>query len=347
MSRIEEKPLTEEERGLLIRLIERGIRELKPTPRAGGIQYEGVEDLYERYGVEKLHSLLEALADKGFLLVKEYDRVILCPKCGSVNIHSKYTCPRCHSMRVDRMELIEHPFCGYIGDKGSFITDFELICPNCKTELGPAEGKPPGDGSRQDYRIIGSSFECRKCGYRFERPQVVHTCDPCGALFNYRTARYETLYSYEIPGQVAEALGLVPELMSILQSIESALEEHGYIIERNGRLIGVSGGEHTFNLVAKKSGRRIVVDISRKGEQRDMVSLLGKKMDVRPTSTVLIDMSGSNEISALGKVYEIAVFDGKDLELKRRFSDHLHTIENSRGDRVKSGEEKEEERDGD
>ncbi|RLI17607.1 hypothetical protein DRO49_03445, partial [Candidatus Bathyarchaeota archaeon] len=112
----------------------------------------------------------------------------------------------------------------------------------------------------------------------------------------------------------------------------------GYTVERNGRLIGVSGGEHTFNLVASKGGRRIVVDISRRGEQRDIISLLGKKMDVRPTSTVLIDMSGSTEISALGKVYDITVFDGKDVELRRKFSEHLDRIENMR--RVKSEGEK-------
>jgi len=338
MSRMEEKPLTDEERGLLIRLIEKGVKELKPIPRGGRIQYEGVEDLYEEYGAEKLHSLLESLADKGFLLVKEYDRVILCPKCGSVDVYSKYSCPRCHSMRVDRMELIEHPFCGYIGDKASFISDSSLICPNCRTELGPVDGKPPGDGSRRDYRIIGSSFECRKCGYRFERPQVIHVCNECGAIFNYMTARYERLYSYEIPEEVAETIGLVPELRSILQPLESTLMEHGYTVERNGRLIGVSGGEHTFNLVASKGGRRIVIDISRRGEQRDIVSLLGKKMDVRPTSTVLIDMSGSTEISALGKVYDITVFDGKDVELRRKFSEHLDRIENMR--RVKSEGEK-------
>ena len=330
-----EKPLTDGERGLLIRLIEKGVKELKPAPRGGRIQYEGIEDLYEEYGAEKLHSLLESLADKGFLVVKEYDRVILCPKCGSIDVYSKYSCPRCHSMKVDRMELIEHPFCGYIGDKNSFIADSKLLCPNCKTELGSVNGKPPGDGSRRDYRVIGSSFECRKCGYRFERPQVVHICNECGALFNYRTARYEKLYSYEVPEEVIEALGLVPELRSILQPLESALLEHGYAVERNGRLIGMSGGEHTFNLVARKEDRRIVVDISRRGEQRDIVSLLGKKMDVRPTSTVLIDMSGSSELSALGRVYDITVLNGRDLELKEKFSNHLDEIENR--DRVKSG----------
>lgn len=336
MSQREGKPLTEEEGGLLLRLIERGVRELRPTLRRGDIEYEGLEDLYDKYGVEGLHNLLKSLADKGFLIVKEYDRVIHCPKCGSVHVYSKYTCPRCHSMRVDRMEFIEHPFCGYIGDRDGFISDSTLLCPNCKIELGFVGGKPPGDGSRQDYRIIGSSFECRKCGYRFERPQVVHTCNLCGALFNYKTAGYEKLYSYEIPEQVAEALGLVPELRSILKPLESALVERGYSIERNGRLVGVSGGEHTFNLVASKDEKRIVVDISRKGEQRDIVSLLGKKMDVRPTSTVLIDMSGSGEISALGRVYDITVLDGKDLELKRRFKNHLQSIENFKMDRVKS-----------
>ncbi|RLI08771.1 hypothetical protein DRO42_05740 [Candidatus Bathyarchaeota archaeon] len=335
MSRKNQRPvLTPEEKGLLTRLIEKGVKEIKPRIGPEGVTYDGLEDLAEEHGWQKLRQLLESLGDKGYLIVKEHDRAIFCPKCGAVHVYSKYTCPRCQSANVNRMELIEHPFCGYIGDRESFVSEDDLVCPNCKTNLGAADGASPGDGSRQDYKVIGTTFECEKCGYRFNRPNVLHVCQVCGANFDYKTARYEKLYAYEVPEQVAEVLGCAPRKDAILAPLESALRARGYQVERDGEVRGLSGGEHTFNIVAQKGSERVVVDVSMEGSQNDIISLLGKKMDVNPTTTVLIDMSDSEELSALGKVYGIKVLNGKDKNLEGSFISHLNLTESKKAEKT-------------
>ena len=317
--------LTSEEESLLARLLEKGIREIKPKIGPEGVTYD-VLALLEEYSGQKLQQLLDALVDKGFITPKEHDRALFCLKCGAVHVYSKYTCPRCQSIRVNLIELIEHPFCGYMGDKEKFISGSSLLCPNCKMDLGSVGGEPPRDGSRRDYKVIGSSFECEKCGYRFDRPNVLHVCQRCGANFNYKTMRYKKLYTYEITEQTMEILGRIPQMSTILKPIEAALSVGGYNVEFNGRVTGLSGGEHTFDIVAQKDSSRVVVDVSMRGNQNDIISLLGKKMDVNPTTSILIDMSGSEEISALGKVYNIVILNGKEKKLEKKIVDHLESM---------------------
>jgi len=321
--------LTSEEKKLLTRLVDKGVRRIEPRIGPEGLTYAGLDDLAEEYGWSLLGRMLESLADKGLLIVETYDRAIFCPSCGSPHVYSKYTCPRCQSVDVNRMELIEHPFCGYIGEKEKFTSEGSFNCPNCNTDLSSADGKPPGDGSRRDYKVLGSSFECEKCGYRFNKPNVLHICQSCGANFDYRTARYEKIYAYEVPEQVLEIIGRVPQKATIIKPIEAALRAKGYKVERNVGVQGVSGGEHSFDIVAMKHSALLVVDVSTGGSPNDLVSLLGKKLDVNPDLAVLIDMSGSEEVSALGKVYNIVVLNGKDPDLKRIFTRQLESM-NSR-----------------
>jgi hypothetical protein len=53
-----------------------------------------------------------------------------------------------------------------------------------------------------------------------------------------------------------------------------------------------------------------VIDVSLFGDKNDALNLLGKKMDVNPTHSVLIDMPNREELASLGKVYNITIFKG-------------------------------------
>ena len=198
--------LTTDEKALLTQLINKGIKKIELKTSLDGITYEGLEDIIKEYGEQKLRNLLEALANKKYLTIKERDPALFCPKCHSLHVYSKYTCSRCQSVNVNRIELIEHPFCGYTGVKKNFIFGASLTCPNCKTDLGSIDGRPPGDGSREDYKVIGSSFECEECGNRFNKPDFIHNCQKCGEIFDYQTAIYEKLHDYELTEHIRKTL---------------------------------------------------------------------------------------------------------------------------------------------
>jgi len=74
------------------------------------------------------------------------------------------------------------------------------------------------------------------------------------------------------------------------------------------QITGASGVQHPFDILAEKNETRLVIDISITGNKNDMISLLGKKVDVNPTKALIIDLSNLDELTPLGKVYDITVF---------------------------------------
>jgi len=194
-------------------IVDRGLKEIKPKIGPNGVTYKGLDILVEKEGFDwrRMRRLLESMAEKGFLTPSGYERALTCNICGSPHVYSEYSCPKCESIDVSRMRLIEHPFCGYTGLWNVFVRSTRLVCPNCKTDLGPSNGRPKGDGSKSDYRMIGSSFQCEKCKYRFDRPNVVHKCQNCDSTFTYKTSRYEKIFTYNIPDDVIRRLREVEE----------------------------------------------------------------------------------------------------------------------------------------
>ena len=203
-SRLKQQTLTEEEETLLKRIVEKGVRQLKPSIGSSSVHYPDIEDIVKdldlNWSTVKVY--LEALTKKGFLLVNEKHFALFCPICDSADVYSMYVCTKCKGSNVNRVRLIEHIFCGYTGIREEFESGTKLICPNCKTDLGDRKDSPPGDGSREDYRVIGTSFECEDCGNRFDKPNISHVCQSCGEEFNYRTAVYTKYFDFELPEKV-------------------------------------------------------------------------------------------------------------------------------------------------
>jgi CheY-like chemotaxis protein len=258
--------LTDEEKTLLSKIIEKGIRIIKVKVGAEGVMYDGFDDILveEEYDWDYVRELFQSLAKKKFLLPKEPLKVILCPDCGSPHVYVKYACPKCQSSNVESTNLIEHPYCGYTGVLKNFTSGSKLICPNCSTELRSLRGTPREDDSKKDYLIIGSMFECEDCGNRFERPNFLHVCQKCDAEFNYRSSICETLYNYEIPENIIENLRKTQDILVLL--IEDSLEDAEIInktitkTEKNIKIETVNSGKDGLNKINTKYYDVILLD---------------------------------------------------------------------------------------
>jgi len=305
--------LSREEEKLLNTLVDKGRRETKPQRLGDVIVYQGLEELTKETGDKEVKKLLKTLTSKGFMKEKDHDSALFCPRCGSINVLSRYNCPHCQSFNVLRIQLLEHPFCGYIGNRREFDTEKDLVCPKCKTFIGDffeAKSREQKDKTKI-IKVIGSSFACEKCGSKFEKPLVAHSCEKCGANFTYLEAIYEKLPSYELTEKVDE---LAPNRFETdsLRHIEKILIERGYNVELGAKLVGKSGIEQSFDIVARKGNNVILLDASPWGNQNDLISLLGKKMDIDSKSVILLDLAGNPNLASLGKPYSITVLDGRD-----------------------------------
>lgn len=279
----------------LIKLVKKGVLELKPILDKTGVRYSEAE---QAWNTDPLQTkvVIDALVKRNFLKPDFLNHALTCPRCGSPDMHSKYACPRCKSDSVFFTELLEHMKCGNIGPKDTFVKDALLMCPRCQSVL--VEG-----GS--DNRVIGNFYQCEKCGHRFDRPDVVHLCMNCGATSTHQTAKYVKVFRYTITDEVVK--GLQREL-PVLKNLKKTLTDRGFKVQTSARVKGVSGAESVFDILAEKDDVRLVIDISPDGDKNDIIGLLAKKVDVNPTQAVIIDLSGSDVQTSLGKAYDITVF---------------------------------------
>ena len=310
----------DEEQKLLRKLIKRGVLELTPTLNKTGIRYVEAEETWKTADSVQVKGALENLEKKGALKSKFIDRVLTCPDCGSPEVYSKYACPKCNSINAEYTELLEHMKCGYIGSKDKFIKDSSLVCPGCQAELKE---------EAIHYRVIGNCYQCEKCGYRFDTPEIIHICQECRRTFTYQEAKYIKIFAYKITDETVNDFG---RDLPILENIKKILVDKGFKVQLHPQITGASGVQHSFDILAEKNETRLVVDISITGNKNDMISLLGKKVDVNPTKALIIDLSKLDKLTPLEKVYDITVFKTTEnhnlLNQLENFLDALDSTEN-------------------
>jgi len=319
--KLKKMDLPKRQETIIRRALERNLDEITPNIIPEKLTYQKMEDLVEEYGLKDFQKSLKALSNKGFLEEREYARVIFCPECNSLHVHSKYSCPKCNSVNVTRNELIQHTHCGFIGNRKRFKKNGRLICPNCGIDLGSAEEEPDFFGDKS-FNIIGTSFICDECGHNFEKPNVVHNCIKCGAVFNHKKALYEKLYAYSLTEE-AKKTSSQPESLGLLREISETLQNHDYVVDSPGELTGQSGVVQEFNILARRKKETLVLDVS-DGEQTDLISLLGKKLDVAADKAILVDFSGKMKKTELAENQNILLLNGKEGNIQKDLVEYIN-----------------------
>jgi hypothetical protein len=306
------------EEKLLNYLVDQKINEIVPVTYHDRIVYDILQN-YEVKEKKQLDAILDSLTEKGYFEKKEYDRVIHCPRCKSIHMHVKYNCPQCQSTKVNRHELIEHTNCGFIGEIEEFQKpDETMMCPKCGKDVKYVEG----DG---DYEVIGISYECDNCGYKFDKPDTTDYCQNCGKIYDYRNSLYISIYTYTLTDKITEITPL-REVRDVLRSIESTLTEKEYTVQLEGMIEGKSGEMRFFDMVANKGKDQLVLDVSSWGKEQDLMNLLGKKMDIEPKATIIVDITGSEKMMQLGDIYKIKVFNAQDPFMMQAFKEYIDIL---------------------
>ena len=242
---------------------------------------------------------LEELVKMGLIEREVYMRVLRCPNCRSTHVMTVYKCVFCGSPNVTRTEIIQHTICGYTGPKLQFQFNGRLKCPNCGLYLRE-EGV--------DYIVLGRVFECLDCGRRMDRPEIEHECLECTTTFTYKNAIYEPVYMYRL----SELGKFVVERGIIFRApIVYTLKELGYHVEEDAELKGLSGISHKFDIIARKDGELIAIDILAKTEGiiPEMLSMMSKIMDIVVDRYILVMREAPEEARTLAERHNIMLIE--------------------------------------
>jgi hypothetical protein len=126
---------------------------------------------------------------QGYLTRHFFDRIHVCPDCGSARISVREECPTCRSSDIHEKPTINHFMCGHLAPESEFRTGSRFECPKC------------GGGLRHiglDYDKPGSVLCCNACGGVSDLAVVGFKCIDCGAHHDTEQVPRKDYYSFRL-----------------------------------------------------------------------------------------------------------------------------------------------------
>ena len=130
---------------------------------------------------------------------------------------------------------------------------------------------------------------------------------------------------YTITDKITELLP-IREIRETLRELEKLFMEKGYQVILEGTITGKSGEPQTLSVIAENPQYRFIIDISPWGKVENIITLLGKKMDLEPKEAILIDLSENNKLKQLEEIYKVKVESGKDNTYIEKIEEYIDSL---------------------
>lgn len=306
----------EEERGLysipdvqrIINLLITDLKELKPSfDLQYYCRYHEIERVTELKPNE-IPGLLERLTRYKVLEPHFYEKVIICDKCSSPNVASRFLCSHCKSTNISQRRTVEHLSCGYVCTEDQLVVDVDgqtKHCPRCGLILEFNGGA--------DVRINEGWFVCADCEKASREPIIFFFCRMCERLISVSDVAFVNLYSYTL------SKSFNSDTVVLQEPYRELFRQLGFQVNSPGKAIGKSGLEYLFDIVASKDNKTVLVNIVYSDvivTDTALVKMFGAVYDCKPTKAILIAVPESAEsISLLARQYDITLISGNDSKL--------------------------------
>jgi transcription elongation factor Elf1 len=294
---------------LLSKFLSGEIKKIEPVydPKVG-YHYPVVEAIVGE--ASRVEPFLNKLHKAGILEKKLYDKLLFCPECSSADISTRYCCPFCKSLDIQKSSLVEHVKCGYMDLEANFQIGDKYLCPKCHEELSKID---------IDYRKAGIWCVCNNCGKSFDVAVPSHLCRSCMVNSTFEEIVIKDVYSYTLKKDVSTESSLNWFLVA---AIREFLMQEGLNVESPSLLKGKSGANHTFDIVAykgDKSRNAIVVDLAMSAgsvvSEQPIIALFAKIFDVSPEKAFLIAMPKLSENGKkMAELYKIRAIEAENQE---------------------------------
>ena len=252
---------------------------------------------------------LDDLVSDGILEKQVYEKLIVCPVHPETFSSSmRLYCPKCHSMNVEKLNLFEHKKCGYITESINFdFSDHENSnCPSCKKPIKNFE---------KEVRVPAMWYQCDDCDEKFDNAVIKLHCRKHEHDFDTNSGQFITTFSYKLKNS---EISINSDTNQIKDELLKLLQGFNFDGNLNISIKGKSGNVHEIPIYAKSktSGESILIFIRNQPsgvDQSDMNSILVPKLDIDPTNTLLVTVSGINEgIESLAQHYGIHLISEPD-----------------------------------
>jgi hypothetical protein len=252
---------------------------------------------------------LDNLVSDGILEKKIYEKLLVCPlHPDTFSSSMRLYCPKCHSMGVEKLNLFEHKKCGYITESSNFdfTSNANSICPSCKKLIKNFE---------KEIRVPAMWYQCNDCSEKFDNAVIKLHCRKHEHDFDTNSGQFVTTFSYKLKNSESS---INSDTNQIKDELLKLLEGFNFTAKLNVSLKGKSGNVHEIPIYAKSktTNESILIFIKNQPDgvdQSDMNSVLVPKLDIDPTNTLLVTVSGTNDgVDRLAKHYGIHLISEPD-----------------------------------
>jgi hypothetical protein len=260
-------------------------------------------------------AFLEKLSAEGMAVFEKqiFERLIICPDHpDSYAISLRLYCPKCKSPDIEKLHLVEHKSCGYIGEKTEFDVAGSspgLKCPMCRNAIRDAS---------KELKIPGMWYECYGCKSKFDNPTMKMHCRRFNHDFNLNQAESIVVPCFKLMKEVSSTNIKALPLIALIKRLLAA---KGFSVEENAQIKGASGVPHTANLFGRMpdTNKTVLIDIrssEASADDTEVVSLFVKVVDVAPSFAIFVAIpSISDKARAMSAAYSnISIVTGRDFD---------------------------------
>jgi hypothetical protein len=223
-----------------------------------------------------------------------YERFAVCPQHpDSLLVNVRLYCPKCSSMNIEKLHLIEHRRCGYISERKNFESTPDGVitkCPSCKKEIRDMN---------KEIGIPAMWYTCSECNEKFDDVLIKLHC----RRFNHDFDMNQS-HAVAIPGYTLKNLAdnSNTSIAPILSKLKELFSSHGFTAEENYTVRGKSGNQHHVNIFGHDDQNRTVfIFVKNPNAESDNSELNSKIIAVLDTSPDIAILIGFPSISEKAK----------------------------------------------
>lgn len=232
-----------------------------------------------------------------------FERILVCPHHpDSFSSNVRLYCPKCNSMDIKKLHLVEHIKCGYISEQINFESNSTKItkCPSCNKKI---------EDSIKELRIPAKWYSCNNCTEKFDNVLLKIHCRNFNHDFDINSAKSIDVPSFKIK---TDETGTSIDTREIFEGLKKLLNEIGFKATENYSIQGRSGHYHSIDLYGLNEKNLSVFIFIKKSDSEIDNSEINSKiiqvLDTSPNISILVGFSSiSEKAKSIASSYNVSI----------------------------------------
>ncbi|MGI0003756.1 MAG: hypothetical protein ACREAX_00520, partial [Candidatus Nitrosotenuis sp.] len=213
-------------------------------------------------------------------------------------------CTKCNSVCIEKLHLLEHKSCGYLGEKNTFTTKEpeRLKCPSCNKFI-----KTP----TKELRVPATWYYCLDCKEKFDDALIRLHCKEFNHDFNVNEAHAITIHGYNVVNSAKSEF----DHAKLKVELAKMVTRFGFSADEDHVIKGRSGHEHTIDIYGIDKNDQTIFILINDLDGNGLDSRIIQVIDTAPKIAILVGHSSiSEKIKSIAAKYNVSIISAQNLD---------------------------------